>query len=76
MQIELYLDEMPMTKYQTCFCCHTVRGCKDCCNTCTNECNNKHDCELAKKPTTTWLNSILTVFAKEHWIYPSRRNKI
>ena len=69
-EIQLMLDGMPMTNYQICFCCHTVRGCKGCCNKCEHECSNKHDCELPLKPDSTWLNGIITCFKKEYWIYP------
>lgn len=69
-EIRLMLDGMPMTRYQTCFCCHTVRQCHDCCNTCKSECNMKHPCEFLRKPDTTWMNSIIRAISKEYWIYP------
>ena len=73
--IGLMLDGMPMTRYQTCFCCHTVRDCTGCCNTCIEKCTLWHQCELPLKPDSTWLNSIITVISPDYWIYPNNKGR-
>lgn len=57
-----------MTNEQVCICCHTVRGCKGCCNNCKNDCNLRHDCEFVTTPQghdCTWWNAVTSAIRED-----------